>query len=153
LPEHRAQLQGTVECDRLGGKRPIESGTLELLVDSGDLTRKQIKYRVAFVDGQGEKVELVANKDLNDQPQLGAWQEVSTVFVQLGRSTSDLSETVLASGVIHGSLISNIAQLASVRVNAPSVATRVHALSRFGAFYFGRLWDVYTRHLLPVAPF
>lgn len=153
LPEHRAQLQGTVECDRLGGKRPIESGTLELLVDSGDLTRKQIKYRVAFVDGQGEKVELVANKDLNDQPQLGAWQEVSTVFVQVSRSTSDLSETVLASGVIHGSLISNIEQLASVRVNAPSVATRVHALSRFGAFYFGRLWDVYTRHLLPVAPF
>jgi hypothetical protein len=50
-------------------------------------------------------------------------------------------------------LLHDIEQVASIRVDAPTVAARAHALTRFGAFYFGRLWDVYARRLLPIAPF
>jgi hypothetical protein len=51
LPDHRASLEGSVQCDRLGGRRLIERGALHLLVDSGDPTQKQINYEVWFRDG------------------------------------------------------------------------------------------------------
>ena len=54
---------------------------------------------------------------------------------------------------IRSSFLGEIEQVGSLRVEAPTAAARAHALARFGAFYFGRLWDVYARHLLPVAPF
>ena len=149
LPEHRARLQGSVECDRLGGKRPIEIGSLQFLVDSGDPTRKQIHYEISFQDERGNTVLLTVSKNLTDQPQSGAWQEVSTGFTKLIRSDAG----VIASGIIRSSLLHDMEQVASIRVDAPTVAARAHALARFGAFYFGRLWDVYARRWLPVAPF
>ena len=156
LPEHRAKLQGTVECDRLGGKRPIELGTLQFLVDSGDPTRKQINYEISFQDERGVAVQLTASKNLTDQSQSGAWQEVATAFTKLSRSGGDESQTqpgIIAAGIVRSSVLHDIEQLASIRVDAPTVAARAHALTRFGVFYFGRLWDVYARRLLPVAPF
>jgi hypothetical protein len=149
LPEHRAKLQGSVECDRLGGKRPIQLGTLQFLVDSGDPTRKQINYEISFQDERGAAVLLTASKNLTDQSQSGAWHEASTAFTKLSYSGGE----TIAAGIVKSSMLHDIEQLASIRVDAPTVAARAHALTRFGAFYFGRLWDVYARRLLPVAPF
>jgi hypothetical protein len=157
LPEHRATLQGSVECDRLGGKRPIDHGTWHLLVDSGDITQKQIRYEMSFLDGSGNLVVLNAAKSLTDRSQAGSWQEISTAFATLSRSAEGESQTttaaIIAAGMAKSSVLHDLEQMASIRVDAPTVGARAHALSRFGAFYFGRLWDVYARHILPVAPF
>jgi hypothetical protein len=60
---------------------------------------------------------------------------------------------MIAAGIVKNGVLHDLEQVASIRIDAPTVGARVHALSRFGAFYFGRLWDVYARHVLPVAPF
>jgi predicted acylesterase/phospholipase RssA len=154
LPEHLATIQGSIECERLGGTCPIDSGTLHLLVDSGDPSRKQIKYQVFFRDAPGAVYTLSAEKDLIHQSQGDAWQETATAFVKLcGSAGSGREISLVAAGIIRSSFLGEIEQVASLKVNAPTVAARAHALARFGAFYFGRLWDVYARHLLPVAPF
>jgi predicted acylesterase/phospholipase RssA len=150
LPEHRARLQGSIECDRLGGKRPVELGTLHFLVDSGDPTQKQIDYEISFRDEHGAAVLLTASRNLTDQSGSGAWQEVSTAFTKLTRT--DGGETV-AAGIVRSSWLHDVEKIASIRVDASGVAAHAHALARFGAFYLGRLWDVYARRLLPVAPF
>jgi hypothetical protein len=149
LPEHRATLQGSVECERLGGKRPIECGTWHLLVDSGDPTQKQIQYEMSFHDGSGDLVVLTAAKSLTDSSQAGSWHEISTAFATL----KTRSAAMIAAGIVKNGVLHDLEQVASIRIDAPTVGARVHALSRFGAFYFGRLWDVYARHVLPVAPF
>jgi predicted acylesterase/phospholipase RssA len=154
LPEHRSTIQGSIECARLGGTRPIDGGTLHLLVDSGDPSRKYIKYQVSFRDAAGAAYELSAEKDLIHQLQGDPWQEVSTACVKLCARAGNGSEiSLVAAGIIRSSFLGEIEQVASLRVEAPTAAARAHALARFGAFYFGRLWDVYARHLLPVAPF
>jgi hypothetical protein len=142
LPEHRALLQGTIECDRLGGKLPIDRGSLQVFVDSGDPTQKQTRYEISFRDKSGGAVTLTAAKNLVNQSNAG--HELSTATVTLSGG---------GAGIVRSSLLDDIEQMASVRVDAPSATARAHALARFGAFYFGRLWDVYARHLLPVAPF
>jgi predicted acylesterase/phospholipase RssA len=145
LPEHRAQLEGTIECGRLGGKLPIDRGSLQVFVDSGDPTQKQTRYEISFRDKSGGAVTLTGTKNLVNQSNAG--HELSTATVTLSGGGAD------GAGIVRSSLLDDIEQMASVRVDAPSATARAHALARFGAFYFGRLWDVYARHLLPVAPF
>jgi hypothetical protein len=117
-------------------------------VDSGDPTQKQIQYELSFHDGSGDLVVLTAAKSLTDSSQAGSWHEISTAFATLTRSAAMIAAGIVKNGVLH-----DLEQVASIRIDAPTVGARVHALSRFGAFYFGRLWDVYARHVLPVAPF
>jgi hypothetical protein len=145
LPEHRAGLEGTVECGRLGGKLSIDRGSLQVFVDSSDPTQKQIRYEISFRDKNGGAVTLTATKNVVNQSNAG--HELSTAEVRLSGSGAD------GAGIVRSSLLDDIEQMASIRVDAPSATARAHALARFGAFYFGRLWDVYARHLLPVAPF
>jgi hypothetical protein len=67
-------------------------------------------------------------------------------------SRTDSGE-VVAAGIVRSSWLHDVEKIASIRVDAPGAAAHAHGLARFGAFYFGRLWDVYARRLLPVAPF
>jgi predicted acylesterase/phospholipase RssA len=146
LPEHQAILAGSIECDRLGGRLPIDSGILHIFIDSGDPTKKQITYKILFHDQNRRELVFTGTKNLTDES--GASHELSTALLTLTAEGEKI-----AAGTIRSSVVQDIQRLASVRVDAPDIAARAHALSRFGAFYFGRLWDVYTRHLLPVAPF
>jgi hypothetical protein len=153
LPEHGATLQGFVSCERLGGKRPIDRGTWHPLVDAGDITQKQIQYEMSFHDGNGGLVELTAVKYLTDRSPAGSWHEISTAGTTLSQTIGSANRATIAAGMVRSGVLQDLEQVASIRVDAPTLALRAHALSRFGAFYFGRLWDVYARHVLPVAPF
>jgi hypothetical protein len=155
LPEHTAELKGSVECEKLGESRSIEHGILHLLVDRGDPAQKQITYEVIFQDGNGETITLIATKNLTGQSEEHAAQEPIAVLATLSLRADQGSKdqaAVIAMGVLKSGVLDAIELLASIHVDAPTVAARGHALTRFGAF-FGRLWDVYARHLLPVAPF
>jgi hypothetical protein len=50
-------------------------------------------------------------------------------------------------------MLAFLKQLATFRAEGPTLADRTSALTRFGVFYFGRLWDVYARRLLSSGPF
>jgi predicted acylesterase/phospholipase RssA len=147
-PEHTAELKGSIECEFLGGDRPIEHGTLHLLIDHGDPTQKQITYEAIFRDDKGEILTLTATKNLAAQPGEHAGHEPAPVLASLSRG-----QAPIAKGILKSSVLDALELLASIRIDAPTVAVRAQALTRFGAFYFGSLWDVYARHVLPVAPF
>jgi hypothetical protein len=44
-------------------------------------------------------------------------------------------------------------QLTTFRVEPGGLRTRLAALSRFGTFFLGSLWDVYAQRALSYAPF
>ncbi len=52
-------------------------------------------------------------------------------------------------GIIRVGTLDFLKQLVTFRADGLTLADRVTTLTRFGAFYFGRLWDVYARHVLP----
>jgi predicted patatin/cPLA2 family phospholipase len=151
MPEHEAQLSGTVACERLGGERPIQQGVLRLLIDQGDPTQKKVSYRILFRDGGGRALLLTGEKDLSDKPGSDVEQEDTEVLAKIW--TGSESGELLGAGIVQIGAWGMLKQLASFRVEAPNVAARAAALARLGEFYFGRLWDVYARHILPVAPF
>ena len=128
-----------------------------MFVDEGDPSRKKVNYRVFFDDTQGNTLTLSGFKNLHDDPDMDFLGDITMVFTKIYRGTvlSDEEETaeVVAVAILHVSLVAFLKQLATFRVEGPTFADRTSALTRFGAFYFGRLWDVYARRLLSYGPF
>ncbi len=156
-PKHEATIEGSVVCGRLGGRLPITSGIFNIFVDTGDPTRKKVIYRVFFEDAQGNPLTLHGFKNLQDDPGMDILSDTTIVFTKLYRGLvqggeEDTAE-VVASGILRVGMIGFLKQLTTFRAEGPTLADRTSALTRFGLFYFGRLWDVYARRLLSSGPF
>ncbi|HEV2706877.1 MAG TPA: patatin-like phospholipase family protein [Pyrinomonadaceae bacterium] len=156
-PEHEASIEGSISCARLGGNLTVRSGVFNIFVDAGDPTRKQFVYRLFFEDSEGEALTLHGVKQLEDDPGMDSFADQTTLFVRIYRGTvgseGQASADVLAAGIVRVGMIGFLKQFASLRAEGSTLADRASALTRFGVFYFGRLWDVYARGLLPSGPF
>jgi hypothetical protein len=128
-----------------------------LLVDQGDPTQKKVTYRILFSDVGGKPFILSGLKELRDESGEDVSSEPTTVFAKICRGNGSLvleaSTEIVAMGIIRVGTLDLLKQLVTFRAEGLTLADRVSALTRFGAFYFGRLWDVYARHVLPSAPF
>lgn len=148
-PAHRTQATGYVEAALYGGRCPAQ-GTIDLLVDSGDPTKKQMRYRIFFT-AAGQDYTHVGFKDISGHTVGDVWPETTTLYVQIlkGRVNEGATGPVDASGVL---IIRPedfvLRQMLSFRVDGP-LAARAPALARFGAMFMGKLWDVYGHQLGP----
>jgi len=147
-PQHRTVATGYVDSPMYGGRRPAD-GVVQLLVDNGDPTKKQMKYRLSFTAADGRDLTLVGFKDISGTALTDVWAQTTTLYTQVlqGRVAEGATGPVAASGIVvirpedfffH--------QLFSFRVDGPA-GGRVQALARFGAMFFGKLWDVYGRQV------
>jgi hypothetical protein len=96
-------------------------------------------------------------KDLYDDPGMDFMGDTTRVFARIYRGmVADDEEEIadlVATGSLREGMINFLKQLATFRAEGPTPADRTSALTRFGVFYFGRLWDVYACSLLPSGPF
>lgn len=162
-PEHETtNLHGFVRCDALGGDRAVEQGWFNLFVDDQDPARKWMRYRLFFSDGADRKLTLSGFKDIKDDPGWDLWQDTTTLFTRIldghvhAAEERVLDETssahVLAAGILTIHLPDFLKQLATFRVEGPTLADRSAAMARFGRLFAGKLWDVYAREVLTSGP-
>jgi predicted acylesterase/phospholipase RssA len=135
---HAARAGGEVECAALGGRRPIEEGSIEILADDGDYRSKRVSYRLALTDADGRLVTL----DGDRRVQRGAWRESGVLRLQLRRGDEDAGEAEVRLGAAE-----LVKELRSLRAEGGA-----HAVGRFALLWLGGLWDVHARRLLPVSP-
>jgi predicted patatin/cPLA2 family phospholipase len=156
-PEHEASVEGFILCEMLGGRLPFNRGTFNIFVDEGDPAHKKVVYRIFFYDADGKTLTLSGFKDLHDDPGMDFLSDTSTMFAKIHRGMllDDAEETseVVAAGILRVGMIAFLKQLTTFHTEGPTLADRASTLTRFGLFYFGRLWDVYARRLLSSAPF
>ncbi|HUG47672.1 MAG TPA: patatin-like phospholipase family protein [Candidatus Limnocylindria bacterium] len=157
-PEHQGSIRGVVECAALGGRLPLERGTLNLFVDRGDPGRKEMRYRLLARDGAGQPLTIVGHKSVHDDPGFDLWTDTSTLYTRVLRGHIEREEDearaeVLAAGIIRVHPLDFLRQLTTMRAHGPSTAERAGVVARFGSFFFGRLWDVYGQGVLTSAPF
>jgi predicted acylesterase/phospholipase RssA len=155
-PQHEAVVTGTVTFDPLGGQRPIESGSFNLLVDTENPERKLMSYRLVFRDADGDPVTLVGFKDVRAGEHHDPWTTTTTLYTRLLKGAvakqADAGATVLAAGIIRIHLLDFLAELTTFRVAGSSATARIAAATRFGTLFLGKLWDVYASRILPVSP-
>jgi predicted acylesterase/phospholipase RssA len=153
-PGHEAPAQGWIECERLGGRLPVEQGRFNLFVDTGDPSRRRMRYRLFFQDGDGNPRTLTGYKVIEDDPGFDVWDDTTTLFTSIleGHVEDGQEGDPLARGILRIHVPDFLKQLTTFRVEGASAPRRAALLARFGALFMGSLWDVYARRLLSSSP-
>lgn len=146
--EHEAEAIGYVECDKLGGRLPVERGWFNLFVDTADPDRKRMTYRLFFRDGAGRPVTLSGFKEVQDKPGFDVWRDTTTLFTNLFDGhlvhEQEAGATLKAAGIIHISPGDFMKELTTIRVFAPTFIERAAGVERFARFFMGSLWAAYV---------
>ena len=161
-PEHLALLRGWIDCDALGGRRPVEGGTFNLFVQKAGPADLRMYYRVEFTDAAGHPLILEGVKYVRDEPRMGIWPATTTLFVKITRPGEPEAPGVrdpdapdadaVARGVVRLSPLAFLQQLASMRASAPTLSKRIDVMREFGQLFLGKLWDVYAQNILSSSP-
>ena len=153
--ERRAIAEGYIECERLGGRRNVEHGEVNLLVDTGSKHSKHMDYRLFFHDDQGEPVTLSGFKEVQHNVGLDVWADTTTLMTNLLRGhvgrENEPSAEILASGKLKIRPEDFLHQLTTFRTGGRTRVDRAEALEKFGKAFFGDLWNVYGPSLMPKA--
>ncbi len=148
-PGREASADGHLDAALFGRGLQIEDGRFNLFVIEPATRHRRERYRLRFVGGDGRRYLLDGFKDIHDGPGFDAWADNTTLFTSIrdGWSTSD---PVIAQGIIHVRVADFLRLVTTLRVrNSPSPAAGKAWLGRFGAFFFGELWDTYVRERVP----
>jgi predicted acylesterase/phospholipase RssA len=156
-PEHQATAVGEVRAEAFGGARPVEKGVFNLFVFDQQPSRKRMLYRLFFRDAQGAPFTLTGVKEVNDDHGFDAWKDTTTLFTHVYRghlaADQETPAALWGAGILTLNEWDFLRQLTTFKVEPGGFRTRVDALSRFGAFFLGSLWDVYAQRVLTYAPF
>src|SRR3954469_14808246 len=152
-PAHATRADGYIESPLYGGRCAVSNGTVNLFVNQADPSKKNMFYRLFFTAGDGRPLTLTGVKDIEGPSFTSLWNETTTLYTQIlsGHIASGQAGPVVASGVV---IIRPedffFKQLFSFRTQGPSLAARLDGLNRFGAMFFGKVWDVYGHQAGPV---
>lgn len=155
-PDHAARATGTLTCEALGGELTIDDGVFNLLVDEADPAHKRMIYRLFFHDGAGRPRTIYGVKEVADDPGFDLWPDTTTLYTRVlaGRVPvgGEESAEVTAAGIVHVHMLDFFQQLTTFRARGEGLHERALAFARFGRLFFGKLWDVYGRRVLPYGP-
>ncbi len=137
--QHRSVVSGCVDCEVLGGARPIESGSVTLLPANGTGQAAMVEYRLDFTDRTGRELTLLGTKTVRNDPGPDLWHDATTLDVRLFlrhhhlNGSGPASPPVL-SGRLRLSLRSFLRQLTTFHATATTPLRRVQTLLAFGGF-------------------
>ena len=147
-PRHEAHARGWVQSHPLGGRREVERGLFNLLVDTPDPDVHHMLYRLWFRDGVGHPLTLSGFKIIRPGSVLDIWPDTSTLYTRVLKGHVDAggddSAEVVCSGILHILRRDFLRQLTTFRSGAPSPAERAAALARFNLLFARELWGVYA---------
>jgi cholesterol oxidase len=156
--EHQAEAIGYVQGSLVGGRRPVLKGVFNLFVDTADLNRKEMRYRLFFEDSEGRPLTLSGFKSIQNNAGPDVWKDTTTLFTNLYRghlqADQEAGAELFAVGILRIELPDFLHQLTTLRADAPTLPERLSAMERFGKFFFGALWETYAPSLMPkIGPF
>lgn len=140
----RTELFGRIEHPAFAGGAPCSGYDGEFSIEKVSAAETRIVYQLTFLV-RGEPHRLVAENVLRDS----GFDMVSDLLhlpARLHRGTSR-DGAVVAAGNLELGLKGLIELITTLRVtDAPTLAAHTHALTRFGGFFLGRLWQLYGHH-------
>jgi cholesterol oxidase len=146
-PAHEARMYGTVTAPHLSARAlTVTDGVFNLFtVDPGDPSARRMRYRMTLVAEEGRRYFVDGFKLAAPAAATDIWPATSTLYVSVHDGTN-AQAPVLGKGILRIELEDFRRQLTTMRVlNARDGAQRAEALARFGRYFAGQLWEVYSR--------
>ena len=140
--KHPGSLTGTLDFPPLGLQMPSTAGVFNLFSPTSDPTTKYMVYEMDF-EHEGQSYYVAGHKDVKEASMLALWHATTTLYTQLHRG-SDKTGPVVGAGVLSLSLHDLIQMVPTMHaVNAASPQQAAEAVTKFGRFFLGELWDTY----------
>jgi predicted acylesterase/phospholipase RssA len=132
-PVREGEVTGYIESEPLGGRALVKHGVFSLSRDEADPPTTTIDYTLAF-DRGGVEHMLTARKELRDDPGFDLMHDVTHVEATLVKGAETIGSTTLRSD------LTDLAH--SVHAwDVESERERLAAITTFGRFFLGRLWE------------
>ena len=145
-PQHPGSLSGSIDFGPLGGANIGTGGVFNLFSPSGEPGVKYMVYELGFAHA-GKPYYLAGRKVVRDGPAFDAWKETTTLYTLLHEGT-DATGPVAGAGVLSLGVGDLIRMLGTVSTpGTADSAQSVAAVTRFGRFFLGKMWESYGPHL------
>ncbi|MCA9049231.1 MAG: hypothetical protein KDA89_10915 [Planctomycetaceae bacterium] len=144
-PAHQAALSGTVTAPALSDEPlQVNGGSFHLFQqDPERVMTRRMNYHMPLKAADGRSFFLEGHKIIHDDHGFDMWRDTTTLFVTLHEG-DDVDGPVAGKGIVRILPADFRRQLCSMKaVNAGSKLEELKALSRFGRFFAGVLFDLY----------
>lgn len=143
-PNHTGQITGHVDFKPLGTQIPADRGAFRLFSPTDQQAVRRMVYELGF-EHQGKPYYLAGYKEVrNDRHGTDLWNDTTTLYTRLHQGT-DSTGPVIGAGVLRLGVPDLLKLTSTMRVvNAAGPGDHVRALSTFGRFFMGNLWETYA---------
>jgi len=142
-PKHAGQLKGSIDFPPLGTGIAARQGVFNLFSPSGKPGLKYMVYELAFRH-QGKPRYLAGRKHVHNDPGFDLWSDTTTLFTTL-HNGADGTAPVIGAGVLRLDMGDFLKLMSTIKVTGTrSTELRAKAVARFGKFFMGELWDIYS---------
>lgn len=143
-PNHTADLYGDLTFAPWGENLSAERGVFNLFCPAGEPDTKLIVYEIGF-EHSGRQYYLAGRKEIRSGSSLELVKESTTLYAQLHEG-ADKTGPVVGAGILHIGASEIVKLVSSMHVtHAESAEAGVEALSDFGRFFLGELWENYHK--------
>ena len=142
-PAHGGQMSGTVELTGWNEKVSGAGGVFNLFKPGGEPSLRLMVYELPFTRA-GTQYYLAGQKVIRDDL-FDMWQQTTTLFTRLHQG-ADKSAPVAGAGIITVSVGGLIGVITSMKGTSADALANAAAVSKFGGFFMGGLWDSYVAH-------
>jgi cholesterol oxidase len=142
--EHLGEITGRIDFTPWGNDISAKTGVFNLFSPTDKPDTKYMVYEMG-IEIDGTDYYLAGHKDVHNDPGFDLWTDTTTLFTTLYQS-ADKSGPIVGAGVLSLG-VADLARLASTtRVTGEGSAfEKSEALSKFGVFFAGELWDLYGK--------
>jgi uncharacterized protein (DUF362 family) len=148
VPDHEAELSGTVTCDPLGGSFPIRDGRFNLFSLDPATGMRQMVYAFRFTAADGQTYSLHGHKEIyDDRGKMDLVEDMTRLFMTVYRGEDDQAP-IYGAGELYFRLSDGPSLIASIKVlGEASFWQKAAAYAAFVSFAYGALRDEYLKDL------
>lgn len=160
-PRHEARMDGFIQCEAFGGKRPVEGGTFNMLLDRDDPKLKVMLYRMPFTDAKGVQHTMMGHKSIHSDRAFDLLSDIMTLYIRIFEGDipgPDISTTAIpgevpptiqpvAMGILHIEKGDTFRMARSFRAPGASAIQAAEGAAKFGAFYLEGLWKIFGKSM------
>jgi choline dehydrogenase-like flavoprotein len=142
--EHPGSIVGRIDFVPLGLNIPSTKGIFNLFSPSADPSTRYMVYELGF-EANGASYYMAGKKIAKDGPVIDMWKATTTLYTELYQGT-DKSGPIVGAGVLGLGMVELLEMIPTMHAtNATSPEQAAAAMTRFGRFFLGELWDTYVK--------
>jgi cholesterol oxidase len=139
---HPGTITGVIDFPPLGVQMPSTSGVFRLFSPTDNPQMKYMVYEFGFNAGN-DSYYMAGRKEVKQDSIFHMWHATTTLYTLLHKGT-DATGPVVGAGIISLSMHDLMNMMPTMKaLNASTPAQQASAVSKFGKFFFGELWETY----------